>query len=201
VRFRRLSVALTMVGAKWARRGSAAEIGLLVAASTATACGYHPVYGAGATERLHVMLVRARVPDPIASEEVASGMREGLAQAGALAPGDGFPRAEIEVLKSDESSEAMTVGTAGPVARATDVGILARAWVVSDAGGQRVRDTGDIHADEVIAVDRIQGVLDPRGAGFREADALRAAARRLGHKLASKLLGDAAASEEPVRMP
>jgi hypothetical protein len=190
-----------MVEAKWARRGSAAEIGLLVAASTATACGYHPVYGAGATERLHVMLVRARVPDPIASEEVASGMREGLAQAGALAPGDGFPRAEIEVLKSDESSEAMTVGTAGPVARATDVGILARAWVVSDAGGQRVRDTGDIHADEVIAVDRIQGVLDPRGAGFREADALRAAARRLGHKLASKLLGDAAASEEPVRMP
>jgi hypothetical protein len=201
LRFRRLSVALSTLGAKWARRGSAAEFGLLVAASTAGACGYHPVYGAGPTERLHVMLVRARVPDPVASEEVASGMREGLAQAGSLAPGDGFPRAEIEVLKTDESSEAMTVGTTGPMARATDVGILARAWVVSNAGGQRERDTGDIRADEVIAVDRIQGVLDPRGSAFHEADALRAAARRLGLKLASKLLGDAAASEEPVRMP
>ena len=62
------------------------------------------------------------------------------------------------MLKTDESSEAMTVGTTGPMARATNVGILARAWVVSNAGGQRERDTGDIRADEVIAVDRIQGV-------------------------------------------
>jgi hypothetical protein len=186
-------------------------------------CGYRPVYGAGEPTRMHVKLVRTLVPDVVASDEVASGLREELARAGALEPGDGWPRVEIEVLRAGDESEGIGVraesttppqpgapllpaapgeGRSVPAARGIDVAVVARAWIVRAPGAEAERDTGDMRASDVVSVDRSRGVggaagaFDPRAAGFHEADARRAAARRLGGKLGRKLLGEPAASEE-----
>jgi hypothetical protein len=172
-------------------------------------CGYHAVYGGETPARLHVKLVRSLVADAVAGDEVASGVREELAQEGALEAGDGWPRAEVEVLRADEASEGIEVrhdaraaggaGASAPVARGIDVGIVARAWISPAPGAAPLRDTGDMRAVDLIAVADAPpgtGALDPRAAGFYQADALRAAARRLGHKLGRKLLGRPAATEE-----
>jgi hypothetical protein len=160
-----------------------------------SACGYQPVYGAqqGA---LHVKVVRSAVADAVAADEVASGVREELARAGALAPGEAYPRVEIEVLRADEASEGVQAGPAGPVARAMGVAVVARAWVVSARGSEPQAATGDLRAEETLAVDEAAAGPDPRASAFHHADALRAAARRLGRALGARVLGLPAASEE-----
>jgi hypothetical protein len=183
--------------------------GSLLAAAAAlclhalNACGYQSIYAAGAPGRLHVKVVRSLVADAVAADEVASGAREELARAGALEAGEGYPRLEIEVLRADETSEgiaARATGASGPVARGTSVALLARAWVAAAAGAPAQSDTGDVRAEESIAVDEVgvdgAGGLDPRASAFHHADASRAAARRLGRKLAAKVLGQPASSED-----
>lgn len=147
------------------------------------ACGYQPVYGAP-SEHLAVVLVTSKVPDASASDEVAAGVRDELARAGALTPGAGYPRCEIEVLRADEASEGIAAGAADPESRATRVGIVARAWIVRARDGARERDTGDVRTMEVVAV-----AADARTATFRNSDALRAAGRRAGRRLGARLLG------------
>jgi hypothetical protein len=172
-------------------------------------CGYHSVYAAGSPGRLHVKVVRALVADAVAVDEVASGVREELARAGALQGGDGYPRVEVEVLRADETSEGIAAGSTGPVARGTGVAIVARAWVTAEDGAAPQADTGDMRAEETIAVDDVEtgGVAgtggtgvsaspDPRASAFHHADAARAAARRLGRKLGARVLGQPAASED-----
>ena len=48
------------------------------------------------------------------------------------------------------------------MARATDVGIVARAWIVRAAGAPPESDTGDLRAEETLAVDESR--LGPRSA-------------------------------------
>jgi len=165
-------------------------------------CGYHPLYGGVPTERLHVKLVRALVADPVAADEVVSGVRDELARAGVLEAGEGYPRVEVEVLRADETSEGVAAGAGGPRARALDVGIVARAWVARAPEAPPERDTGDLRAQESISVDETGvGTPDPRAGGFHGADALRAAARRLGQELAHKVRGEPAAGEDLDESP
>jgi hypothetical protein len=89
----------------------------------------------------------------------------------------------------------VAAGAAGPLARATDVGVRARAWIASTEGSQQ-DDTGDVRAEETIGVDALAGMPDARASAFHHADAMRAAARRLGRKLAAKLLRQPVVSEE-----
>jgi hypothetical protein len=183
-----------------AKRGSpraAVGLALVVSMGVVSSCGYRAVYGGEPPERLHVELVRTLVPDTVAAEEVVSGLREGLARAGALAPGEGWPRVEVEVLRADETSEGVGVASAGgagaagggPRARGTNVGLLGRAWIARSPGMTPERDTGDVSDGEVVAVDESAGALDAKSSVFRHADALRAAGRRLGERLADRLLG------------
>ena len=165
---------------------------VLVAAS----CGYRAAYGGEGQARLRVKLVRSLVADAVAADEVASGVREELAAEGSLESGDGWPRAEIEVLRASESSEGVAARAGAPFARGIDVGIVGRAWIVPEAGAAHEHDTGDLRAEEVIAVDQTGGAADPLSGEFHGADALRAAARKLGRKLARKLMGHPVASEE-----
>lgn len=160
-------------------------------------CGYQPVYGRAGGMHLHVKLVRSLVVDAIASDEVAAGVREEFARAGCLEAGEGFPRAELEVLRSDAESEGIAA-RGGPVARATNVALVARAWVVASKGAPAAADTGDFRAEETVSLDVVGTAPDPRAAAFHDADALRSAARRLGRKLALKLLGAPPATEEDV---
>jgi hypothetical protein len=169
-----------------------------------SACGYRSIYAAGPPGRLHVKVVRALVADAVSADEVASGVREELARAGALEGGDGYPRVEIEVLRADETSEGIAVRASGPVARGTGVALVARAWVTAEEGAAPQADTGDMRAEESITVDEVvetagnveTGGPDPRSSAFHHADASRAAARRLGRKLGARVLGQPAASED-----
>lgn len=157
---------------------------------TLAACGYQAVYAAGPQGRLHVVVVRSLVTDAVAADEVASGVREELAKAGALEAGEGYPRVEIEVLRADEASEGIAAGASGPVARGTGVAMVGRAWIAASVGAQQ-SDTGDVRAEVGIATD-----TTARASAFHHADALRAAGRRLGHALGARLLGQPVASEE-----
>ncbi len=170
-------------------------------------CGYGPVYaGGGAGQgRLHVKLVRSLVADAVASDEVAQGVREELARHGVLEGGEGYPRVELEVLRADESSEGLAAGAAGapaPAARGTAVALVARGWVVSQPGATAERDSGDLRAEDIIVVD--EGPTtgpDPRSSVFHYADAQRAAARRLGQKIARRVMGFPSATEEAAEGP
>lgn len=160
-------------------------------------CGYTPVH-AGLREPMHVTLASSKVADAVATDEVLAGAREELARFGVLAPGDGYPRCEIEVLRADEASEGIAAlgddtssGSLAPRARATRVGVVARAWVVYTPGGQRERDTGDIRTFTTADV-----AGDARAATFRHAGALRAAGRVVGRRLAARILGLPAASDD-----
>ena len=182
-------------------RPPAALAALAALATCASACGYHAVYGDRPPLRLHVKLVRTLIADVVASDEVAAGLREELARAGALDGGDGYPRVEIEVLRASDASEGIAASApagagARPAARALDVGISARAWVVRAPGAAPESDTGDLRSEETIAVDEAASGPDPRASAFHEADALRAAARRLGRRLAYKVTGEPASNDE-----
>jgi hypothetical protein len=166
-------------------------VGVAACAWGLAACGYQPVYAAGPQAKLRVAVVRSLVPDAVAADEVAAGMRDELARAGALQAGEGYPRVEIEVLRADEASEGIVAGPSGPLSRATDIALVARAWIAASPGVTS-SDTGDMRAEVTIAVD-----ATPLASGFHAADALRAAGRRLGHAMGARLLGLPAATEEP----
>ncbi|MBX3197488.1 MAG: hypothetical protein KF894_04975 [Labilithrix sp.] len=169
-------------------------LALALAASLA-GCGYRAVHGGAAAERFTVVLASSSVPDAVASDDVVAGVRDELARSGALARGEGYPRCEVEVLRADEASEGIAAtanadGVALPDARATRVGVVARAWIVRAKDGPRERDTGDVRAVETVAV-----APDARGATFRHTDALRAASRRVGRKMGTRLLGVPSSSD------
>jgi hypothetical protein len=188
--------------------GSAVRTALAATAFVASAaCGYHAVYGGEGGERLHVVLARAPVASAVAADEVVSGMREELAREGALASGDGYPRVEIEVTRLDEASDAIAaVGPAGdpralvPAARATEVGVVARAWLTRGERADRERDTGDVRVLVATGATQATEATPTASAAsidtLHHEDALRAAARRAGIRLARRILGEPAPAED-----
>lgn len=135
--------------------------------------------------------------------EVEAGLRSGLARAGALREGDAHPRVVVEILRIDARSEGIVVGSRGPalggagaqgpLSRGTRVGVWARAWIERAEGAGRERDTGDIQSADVMAVEG-----DARAEALRFDDASRAAARRLGERLARRLLGEPEAPDDGI---
>jgi hypothetical protein len=173
-------------------------------------CGYRPLYsGDRAGERFAVVGAMALVADASVVAEVQAGVRSGLARGGALRAGNEYPRVVVEVLRIDATSEgiqAVPGGTRGstvgglpiapsgplaPLARGTRIGVLARAWVERAPGAARERETGDLRT-----VDVMQTEADARLEALRLDDASRAAARRLGEKLARRVLGEPDAPDD-----
>jgi hypothetical protein len=109
----------------------------------------------------------------------------------------------VEILRIDATSEGVVVGSRGPslgqagatspLGRGTRIGIWARAWIERTEGGGRERDTGDLQAADVMAVE-----ADARMEALRLDDAARAAARRLGERLARRLLGEPEAPDDGI---
>ena len=165
-------------------------------------CGYRPVYGSAAPVRLHVKLVRSAIADPVAADEVAAAVREELAREGLLEAGEGYPRAEVEVVRADFASEGIAAFSGAPLARATDVAVVARAWIIPAAGAPSEGDTGDVRGEVVAALDALGHApgapVDLQATVLHDADAVRAAARRVGRTLARKLVGEPAAGDDPV---
>lgn len=172
---------------------------VLLVPAVAGACGYRPLYGGEGVERLGVASASPLVADTAVVAAVEAGVRAGLARAGGLKEGSGYPRAVVEVLRIDAASEGIAVagglgalpGSSGPLARGTRIGVLGRAWVERTPDGPRERDTGDVRAVEVMAVEG-----DARLEALRRDDASRAAARRLGERLARRLLGEPDAPDD-----
>ena len=152
-------------------------------------CGYRPLYATPAGERYHLHLAKNATASAVVAREVLRGAREALAKEGALAPGDGYPRLEIEVLRADETSEGVIAAQSpsGNVPRATasDLAVVARAWVARREGATAELDTGDMSDGAVQAA--------PLGDATREIwqreDSLRAVAHRLGGRIALRILG------------
>ncbi len=157
------------------------------------ACGYQPLYATPGGDAFHVHLSKNFTASAIVAEEVLRGARETLAKEGALASGEGYPRLDIEVLRADETSEGMVAVNAPPTngetqipkARASELGVVVRAFVTRRSGGAAELDTGDLRQDVLAGA--------PLGDAVRETwqreDALRAAARRLGGRVVLKVLG------------
>jgi hypothetical protein len=162
-------------------------------------CGYSPIYSRPASEQLSVALVGARTADAITSDEVVAGVRDTLAKEGALSPGVNYPRVEVEVIRADETSEGIAAqGTPSghvPRARGTEVGVVARAWIARNAASAHEADTGDVRAFDLVSSPNQEGPLAPSEALSHD-DALRATARRVGQRLALRVLGHPAASDE-----
>jgi hypothetical protein len=188
-----------------ARSLVSAIAGVLVAS-----CGYRSLYsGAQGEERLAVIGVTPLVADASVVAEVEAGVRAGLARAALLRGGGGYPRVVVEVLRIDTQSEGIAavpggvrppevggivVGGAGalqPLARGTRVGDMARAWLERTEGGAKERQTGDLRAVDVMQVEG-----DARLEALRFDDASRAAARRLGERLARRVLGEPEAPDD-----
>ena len=161
-------------------------------------CGYSPVYSNSASERLSVALVGARTADAITSDEVVAGVRDTLAREGALSPGGNYPRVEVEVLRADETSDGIAaVDTPSghvPRARGSEVGVVARAWIARSAASAHEADTGDVRAFDLVGSPNQGDSLT--GEALRHDDALRATARRVGQRLALRVLGHPAVNDE-----
>ncbi len=179
------------------RQGAKAAklFGILAAVTTLVACGYRPLYGGErGDDRFCVVGVSPLIADSAVVSEVEAGVRAGLARGGGLRSGAGYPRVVVEVLRVDAASEGIKAvpGTpTSPLARGTRVGVLARAWVERAPGGPKERDTGDLRA-----VDVMQAEPDARLEALRLDDATRASARRLGERLARRVLGEPDAPDD-----
>lgn len=163
------------------------------------ACGYRPAYGETRPEqRLTVVAATPKVPRPVALQAALSGARARLSRAGVLGAGTGYPRLVVELVRVDEKSSGVQLGVDAqgrdlPLARGSLVAVTGRAWVELEAGGEAVRDTGDVRR-----VDRRGADEDPRAEAQLHKDAIRAAARRLGDALAGRVLGEAEPAMEPL---
>ncbi len=162
-----------------------------------TGCGYQADYAQRAPERFSVVVTEARNADAIAADEVASGVRDELARRGALSSSN-FPRIEVQVLRQDERAESIARSAGGtPEARALTVGLVARGWIRMHRSDEPVRDTGDLRASDVRAVDRDgTGAPSLRADALHDEDARSAVARRLGERMARRILGDPVAPGE-----
>jgi hypothetical protein len=156
-------------------------------------CGYRPLYGGAPEERFAVVGTSPLVADAAVVADLEAGVRSGLAEAGALGAGREPPRVVVELVRIDERSEGIRLSPDGtyPLARGARIGVSARAWLEREPGGARERDTGDIRVFEVMAAEK-----DVRLDALRRADALRAASRRLGMRLAARILGRPTAPDE-----
>jgi hypothetical protein len=183
---------------------------VVIAVAAGAACGYRPLYaGAQGDERLAVTGVTPLVADAAVVAEVEAGVRAGLARAALLRGGGGYPRVVVEVLRIDAQSEGIAAVPGGvrppevggvpvagagplqPLARGTRVGVVARAWLERTEGGPKERQTGDLRAVDVMQVEG-----DARLEALRLDDTSRAAARRLGERLARRVLGEPEAPDD-----
>jgi hypothetical protein len=189
-------------------KGARAILSVLAVAALA-ACGYRPLYADRADEKFAVVGATPLVADASVVAEVQAGLRAGLARGGALRGGNDFPRVVVEVLRLDTASEGISAAPGGmratnagglpiapggplsPLARGTRVGVLARAWVERAPGAAHERETGDLRV-----VDVMEAEGDARLEALRLDDASRAAARRLGERLARRVLGEPEAPDD-----
>ena len=162
----------------------------VLAIALAAACGYRAANDAADAPAGGYSLAAApsRAPQLDVLAAVVAGARVELSREGALRGGSTYPRVVVELVRVDEVAAGIAAtdvdGVALPLARASSVGVTARAWVEERAGGVPSRDSGDVRRVETVA--QSGEVLASQTA---QEDAARAAARRAGAAVARRVLG------------
>ena len=132
------------------------------------------------------------IPDAVAAQAAASGVRSELAASGALASGTQFPRLVLDVLRVDELSRGIHVESGQPRAGGMSIALSVRGRVF-DAENQEPRlDTGDVRRSV-----QMSGDADPRIDSAAYEEALRSAAERAGRAVARIALGIPEPNDDP----
>ena len=153
-------------------------------AQSLVGCGYRPIYAAPAGSQISVGVGQTLVPETTATQAALSGARAELAAAGSLAPGSGFPRLVLDLLRVDEVSRGVHVQSGQPVAAGMGIAVVVRGRLLVAAEREPALDTGDIRRSV-----QVLGDADPRADGATYDQAVRAAAERAGRAAARISLG------------
>lgn len=158
--------------------------GVLLAVAL-VACGYRPLKTAlGGHPQVRVVSAESHVPGSAGvdvAEELASGARAELARWGALGASDAPDRLRLEIVRLDETSEAISVVKGRPHARGLRLRALARG-VVSNASDSW--ETSDVEVTELVS-----STEDPLAWDAARGAAARTLARRAGALVAREVLG------------
>lgn len=161
--------------------------------SAALGCGYRPLQE-GARDPAAPFTVIGALPEAPYSDAAAAaeaGARSELARAGMLAtPGQasaGSSAIAIELLRVDEEGAGIAIDPASgaPLARGLRVTVTGRARLWAAGGRDLLRETGDVRSSLVVS----RGQGDAAAASTAVKDAARLAGRRLGERLARRILG------------
>jgi hypothetical protein len=146
-------------------------------------CGYQPVHGGGEQQRYEVVPGAYATASVEAVQAAADGVRSELGAAQRL--GTGFPRVLVEIVRVDERSIGVQTSEGGvPLARGSEIVVVARARVVTSESAPAVIDTGDVSRAAQFA----SGVT-PSSDSVARARAVRDAARAAGRALGRSVLG------------
>jgi len=157
----------------------------------AAGCGYHSLYGQSGTEPLSVQVGQVLIPEPMAAQAAASGVRAELAAAGKLASGTQFPRLVLDVLRVDELSRGIHVQDGQPHAAGMSIALTVRGRVFQAENQEPRLDTGDLRRSV-----QLSGDSDPRADSAAYDTALRSAAEHAGRAVARIALGIPEPNEE-----
>jgi hypothetical protein len=147
------------------------------------ACGYRAAYGRAERSGYEVVAGHYATSSFEAVQAAVAGVRSELGAAEAL--GTGFPRVVVEVLRVDERSIGVrSMSNEVPLARGSEIVVVARAQVFESASAAASIDTGDISR----AAQYASGGTPSADATAR-ARAVRDAARAVGKALGRALLG------------
>jgi hypothetical protein len=174
------------------RRGGATLAAL--ALTCVASCGYRPLASHGAASPgggLHVVPGKRMVPAARAADALAGSVAGRLAEAGELLPGTGYPMLEVELLRVDETGEGLADVQGRPLARGLRITAVGRARVFRGPSAEAALDTGDVSAHVSLA----PGTVEAEALVLRER-AVVAASQKLGIRLAERVLGLPAPSDE-----
>ena len=145
--------------------------------------GYRPIYGTSAAVRYGVTAGHYATASFEAVQAAAGGVRSELAAAQAL--GGAFPEVVVEVLRVDERSIGVrSTFNGAPLARGSEIVVVARAVVRPAPGEPPTFDTGDMSRTAQFAAG-----ASPTADAAARSRAVRDAARRVGQALGRAVLG------------
>jgi hypothetical protein len=163
---------------------------IVLAISLPAACGYRSANDAADAPASGYSLAAApaRAPHLDVLAAALAGARTELSREGVLRAGSTYPRVVVELVRVDEVAAGIAAtdvgGQAAPLARASSVGVTARAWVEAREGAPPSRDSGDVRRVETVAQSG-----DVLASQVVQDDAARAAAHRAGAAVARRVLG------------
>jgi hypothetical protein len=155
-------------------------------------CGYQAVYsGTPPGTRLSVTSATHQVAESAAIDAVLTGVRQGLAEQGVLASGEGHPTLVVEVVRVDEVARGLIAempagdSLTPTTSRGAGLAVVARGWVVEHPGASPSRDTTNVRRQATYA-HAPGAVVD----AIVRREALRAAGMETGRALARWVLGE-----------